>query len=306
MKRDDEKMGKTIEQIKKHIDNARVAESLTTSEALERKRKVQAEMSEIMRNRDLSDVGRANAVNRLKQKHGIEFLQDAYKLKQIYMAELKKAKEGAEAIVYAKAKKPDAVKIERFEDELKALKTELMLTTRADTAKQKVNAFIQKHVKAADDRYFAFRVRDDFQQIAAPILESAGTESAKYRAILGEMFERLDQISLSDDAREARQILDLAGGMMERGSLFSGLVIESMTDTLGREYASYLNKPEEFFADKPELKPEDYVHPEDTPQAKAARAAEEEREKDQREFAERWRSISRTIEQMKAGSQASE
>lgn len=299
-------MAKTIQQIREHIDKARLAESLTTSEALERKRKVQAEMGEIMRNRDLSEIGRANAVSTLKQKHGIEFLQDAYKLKQIYMAELKKAREGADAIVYAKAKKPDAVKIERFEEELKALKTELMLTTRAETAKQKVEAFIQKHAKTADDRYFALRVRDGFQQIAAPILESAGTESAKYRAILGEMFERLDQASLSDDAREARQILDLADAMMERGTLFSGLVVESMTETLGREYASFLNNPEKFFADKPELKPEDYVHPEDTPQAKVARAAEEQREKEQREFAERWRSITRSIEQLRAGSQASE
>ncbi|QQE73156.1 hypothetical protein KDJ56_14630 [Brevibacillus composti] len=299
-------MAKTIQQIRSHIDKARIAESLTASEALERKRKVQAEMGEIMRNRELSEIGRTKAVAALKQKHGIEFLQDAYKLKQVYMEELRKAKEGADAIVYAKAKKPDAVKLERFEDELKALKTELMLTSRAETAKQKVEAFIQKHVKSADDRYFAFRVRDEFQQIASPILESAGTESAKYRAILGDMFERLDQISLSDDAREARQILDLADSMIERGSLFSGLVVESMTETLGREYASYLNKPEEFFADKPDLKPDDYVHPEDTPQAKAARAAEEQREKEQREFAERWRSMTRTIEQLRAGSQASE
>lgn len=294
-------MAKTIQKVREHIDKARIAESITTSEALERKRKVQAEMSEIMRNRDLSEIGRSNAVSTLKQKHGIEFLQDAYQLKQIYMAELRKAKEGADAIVYAKPKKPNAVMLERFEDELKALKTELMLTTRADMAKQKVEAFIHKHVKTADDRFFAFRVRDEFQTIAAPILETAGTESAKYRAILGEMFERLDQISLSDEAKEARQILDLADAMMERGTLFSGLVIESMTDTLGGEYAKYLNKPEEFFEDKPELKPENYTHPEDTPQARAARAAEEQREKEQREFAESWRSISQKIEEFRNG-----
>lgn len=299
-------MAKTIQKVREHIDKARIAESITTSEALERKRKVQAEMSEIMRNRDLSEIGRANAVSTLKQKHGIEFLQDAYQLKQIYMAELRKAKEGADSIVYAKPKKPNAVMLERFEDELKALKTELMLTTRADTAKQKVEAFIHKHVKTADDRFFAFRVRDEFQTIATPILETAGIESAKYRSILGEMFERLDQISLTDDAREARQILDLADSMMERGTLYSGLVIESMTDTLGGEYASYLNKPEVFFEDKPELKPEDYVHPEDTPQARAARAAEERREKEQREFAESWRSLNAKIDQWRQEKESEE
>ncbi|MBW5466275.1 hypothetical protein GPJ61_00105 [Brevibacillus formosus] len=301
MKKDDEQMAKTIEQIRTHIDKARVAESLTTSEALERKRKVQAEINEIMRNRDLSDIGRASAIDKLKQQQGVEFLQDAYQLKQIYTAELRKAKDGADAIIYAKPRKPDPVKLERFEDELKALKTTLMLTNRADSAKQKVQDFIAKHVKSPDDRYLALKVREEFAQIAAPILETAGPDQAKVRAQLGDMFEGLERSTLSEEVQEAKQIFELADAMIARNSLFSGLVIESMTETLGREYAGFLNTPEVFFEDKEDLKPEDYVHPEDTPQAKAARALEERREQENREFAERWRSLNQRIEEFRRG-----
>ncbi|MED1802915.1 hypothetical protein [Brevibacillus porteri] len=294
-------MPKTIQQVREHIEKARIVESMTSTEALERKRKFQDDMAEISRNRDLSDIGRENAVSKLKLQHGVEFLQDAYQLKQIYMAELRKAREGADAIVYAKPRKPDPVKLERFEDELKALKTTLMLTGRADDAKRKVEEFVTKYVKSPDDRYLALKVREDFAQIAAPILETAGVDKAKVRVQLSEIFEGLEQRTLSEEVQEAVQIIGLADSMIERNSLFPSLVTESMTTTLGREYAGFLNTPEVFFEDKEALKPEDYVHPEDTPQAKAARALEERREQENREFAERWRSLNQRIEEFRRG-----
>jgi len=255
-------MAKTIEQIRKYLDKARQVEAYTNTLALEYKRKVEEETRKIEDNPDLSGEGKYKAKNAMKQRLGIELLQDAYRLKQLYRAELTKARQAADEIVYKKPSAPDKTRLERFSDELKALKTELMLTSRGDTAQQKLKAFIDKHINGPQDRFFANMLREEFQELAAPILEISGENREKLRGQLRELFERLDSSTLTDEARSARGVLDLTTSMLERDKIFSLIASDSMSAAVGPEFSRFLNEPEKFFEDKPELRPEDYVDPE--------------------------------------------
>lgn len=257
-------MGKSIEQVRQYFERARSMMELATKKAVERKRALQEEIRQVKADERLSGKGREEKIAEIKVKHGIEMLQEAYLLKQMYQAELRKARDGADAIVYAKPKKPDSVKLERFEDALKALKTELMLTTRTQDAKQKLDAFINQHIKGPEDRFFALRLRDEFQAIAESVLGAARTnreDVESLRARLREVYEALDTQTLSEAELEARQILEAAESSMDR-SVYTQMVKDGMAEMLGRGVTKHLDNPEKFFEEHPEFKPADYVDPE--------------------------------------------
>ena len=110
--------------------------------------------------------------------------------KQQYDAEVKKANYIAKKITYKVPKKPKADELSRFEQDYKRLKTEMMLETNAQKAKDKLNEFVSKH----DDHYYINIFRDDFSELSTSIIANAspGQEGVKLKKELGEMYRDIE------------------------------------------------------------------------------------------------------------------
>jgi hypothetical protein len=246
-----------IEKARQHYQKAREIEFDSTRFFREFQDKVRQEIADIRLDRDLSEQGKFRKTEELKKKRGLEFLQKAHVRKKEYLAELAKAQKEADAIVFAALKKPDATKLERFEKDLRALKTELLLTHRADLAFRKLDEF----VKRIDDAYLADMVREQFQDLAMPIIAVAGGEAAKYRLQLAQTFDKLKGDFESEAVKEARQILETSKTLTEHARLFDPIVEQKAVELFGHEHGQFVNRTDEYFTKNEHEKPADYVDP---------------------------------------------
>lgn len=256
-----------IEKVRQHFQKAREIEFDSTRFYREFQDSVRQEIAEIRQDRDLSEQGKFRKTEELKKKRGLEFLQKAHVRKQEYLAELAKAQKEADAVVFAALKKPDQTKLERFEKDLRALRTELLLTHRADLAFRKLDEF----VKRIDDAYLADMVREQFQDLAMPIISVAGGgEAAKYRLQLAQTFDKLKSDFEPEAVKEARQILEMSKSSSESARLFNPIVEEKAVELFGREHGLFVNRTDEYFAKNEHEKPADYVDPEAVAKSKTS------------------------------------
>ncbi|MFD2615726.1 hypothetical protein, partial [Paenibacillus gansuensis] len=210
--------------------------------------------------------------------------QKTHTRKQEMLANIRKAIKEADAVVYAAATKPDATKLSRFEAELRDLKTQLMLTTSAQSGFAKLNGFIQR----LDDPYLANLVREQYADIAMPIVSLAGgADSAKYRLQLSQAYDGLKSKFETDEVREAREILETAKSIEEDPKLYPpGIVQEAATIAFGREQSVFMNNTDAYFERNPGERPADYVDPEKV-EAKPKQSDHEQRLEDA--VFEKWR-----------------
>lgn len=225
------------------------------------KKQVQEELEKVRENRDLSQEGQYRQSEAVKAKYGVELLQKSHTRKQEFLSNVQKAHKIADETVYASLKKPDATKLGRFESELRAFKTEILLTPSADSAARKLTEFVGR----LDDAYLADLVREQFADIAGPIISAAGGESAKYKLQLSHTFQKLRSDFESPEVKEAREVLELATGMIENPSLYPGYIShDAVQGLVGKEYAQYLENTDAFFTkeENATYKP-NYVDPEE-------------------------------------------
>jgi len=93
---------------------------------------VRDEIKRIQENRDYSSEYKAKLIGELKEKRGVELMQQIEKRKQAYLRLLNQAKKQAEDTVYFSLKKPSDDKVEMFNANLKYFKTKLMLARTGD------------------------------------------------------------------------------------------------------------------------------------------------------------------------------
>lgn len=271
-------MSKLI-QARKHMEKAREITHGSTEVYRLFHDKVREELDQINRNRDLSAEGRMKRKRELTEKKAVEFLQQSHTQKQRYLAEVKKARRLADEVVYSAVKKPDQTMLDRFEADLRSLKTELMFVPNQRTAYEKLADFVRK----IDDPYLAGRVRDEYAEISEKIMGAPGDIGAQLggdggavslpiKHVLGDLYGRLKSDYESEEVREARQVLEAAEAHLADPRVYIPLVERTATELLGREYGSYINSTDKFFEDKPELKPADYVDQEEEAARKAAEA----------------------------------
>ncbi|WHY73447.1 hypothetical protein [Fictibacillus enclensis] len=244
-----------------YYEEAREIQGLTTQLIREYQTVIRPELSKINQDQNLTEVGKKAKADALKKEYGIKILQNAQTMKEKHSANLIKARKAAEKTIHTTHKKPDAETVSRFEKAFKALKTELMLTPRADTAQRKLNEFMAK----VKDPWIAEQIRSDFADVAGPILNAAGSSRAKYQLELAAAFEKLDADHATPEIVEAREVLHYVEHAEQSNGLFSGFIeADAVKEMVGHEYASYLNKPEEFFAQEEykEAKPAEHVDPE--------------------------------------------
>ncbi|GGG15771.1 hypothetical protein [Paenibacillus aceti] len=257
----------SYQKAKASLKRAREIEQSSSSMMLEYKRKLADELAKIDADRRFTAEGKEEAKAEIKQKYAIEFLKKSHTMKQEYVANVKKSIREAEKVIYTPPKKPDAVRLGRFEDTFKSLKTELMFIMSKRAAFEKLRGFTE----GLDDPYLANRVREDFAEIASKILSAPGDDNiskgvgageikVSARAELGELYEGLLKPYQSEDFRGANEIIEVAKMIDEDPRIHrSPIVNNAAKEAFGSEYARYINDTESFFAAHPEHMPEPFV-----------------------------------------------
>lgn len=239
---------------KDYLLKAIAIKEATTKSYREWAEKVRAELEKTKYDPDLSASGREKRLKELRQTHGVELLQAAYRASDEYKTWINRAKKAAEDALYKGPHKPSREKIERFNKDFKRFKTELMLSANAESAEKKLHDFVSK----IDDPYFANEVIEQFHDIASTILNVAGGEAQEYRVKLAQVYERLQNDHMSEEAKEAREILHSISN--DSPKIFAPVVEENATSLLGDEFGQFVNDPERFFSQSEysALKPQPY------------------------------------------------
>lgn len=213
--------------------------------------KVRGEISAVRSDRNLSAEGQAAKVSEIKEKRGKELLQEIYKRRHEFRQHLAEAKKHAESVIYAKISKPDATKLERFEEVFRVLKTEVMLAVNSKTAAAKLTQFIG----GIDDPYLAHKVSEQFGELSGSILAiTAPEEAMKMRHELSQHFSGLTAKYESPDATAARDTLETASAM-DQSAFFIDPVRQSVNETLGVRYGSFINNTDDYFVANEDARP---------------------------------------------------
>lgn len=257
----------TTQKAKESLQKARDLVTSSASFFLPYKRKLGDELERIGHNPRLTKFGKDEEVATVRKLCSVEFLQAAHRRKQEYLAHVQRAIREADKVVFAAVKKPDQTKLDRFEADLRSLKTELMFAPNQRKAYDKLSAFVQK----IDNPYLAGRVRDEFAEISTRVMDASGEGAVKIegdsgiisrsiKTVLGEMYVHLKSGYESEDVREARDVLECAQSMAADTRIFkSPIVQEAAQEAFGRDYSRYLDDTDTFFSANPQLKPADYI-----------------------------------------------
>lgn len=276
----------SIEKARIYLQKAREIKAGSISFLKPHIEETRQELAALKGNEDLTEKGKTKKAAQIRSQRGIQLLKEIHTRKEEYTAYLQKAIKYADRRVYKPLPKPDATKLERFEADLRTLKTQLALSPHTGRAYEKLEAFVRK----IDEPYMANIVRDDFDNIAGSLISS---DDMGTKVKLSGMFEGLKTNFEDPEVTEARDILESATEAAEKPVLFNrGLAFDAAgeftynpadldPDSKSAEkpvrnvsLGKYLNDTESYFAEHEDQRPEPWVDPE----KEAEERADENRE----------------------------
>jgi hypothetical protein len=201
------------------------------------------EVQKVEMDRDLSSEGKARKRAALQNRYGEAFIKSARQLREEYDKAAVKARVTAEMLMNEAPQKPSTTTLASFEREFNALKTDLMLESRPDTALQKLKAFAD----AQTDAYLANQVLQDFPSIVGSVLDAAGTDRAKYKLALKHTLDDIRNKSMSDEQKQAQEIYEQMGNEFGRDLfLQNGIEYNAIKEAFGSQFAQYSNRPQHY------------------------------------------------------------
>ena len=207
----------------------------------ERRDKINAELNKVKTDPHLTVEGRLAKSIELKNKFGNELLKEAHQLRNEYIKLLNDAKADAEKTLKTAIKKPNDDVVSEFQRDLKRFKTELMLANSFGVIEKKLDDFIKAKV---NDAYLAQMVADEFPEIIGQAL-SVTSNVGFARKKLSDVYERLNNDFLPDEAKEARAALDHVNAAVN-SKLFPSIVEQAAQEIVGKEFAQYLNDTDSY------------------------------------------------------------
>jgi hypothetical protein len=210
--------------------------------------KARQEIGKAQIDKDYSPEGRIKRTAQVRRAHANELMKAAQARKNEYLTLLNEAKADAEATLKKKITKPADDVVTDFEHSLRYLKTELLLSTRYETAEAKLNSFLSQ----ISDPFLASRMADEFIEIVPHVLGTAD-DKAKAKLKLSGMFERLTNEYLPEEVKEAKESLGYINAVLEKPALFGPVVAENALDIFGNDVAKKLNTPEEYEVTEEEI-----------------------------------------------------
>ncbi|MCI1859757.1 MAG: hypothetical protein LKI80_16675 [Sporolactobacillus sp.] len=221
-------MSKEYEQIHANIEKLRSLRKEASKIALEHVRTFRELSKDIDPEGVLNGAGRVKKRYELRDSTGKVFLAAAHKIVKQHHDLARKTKSVADAIMDSRPEKPDDVSVMRFNRKLAALKTDLMLSTNAQAATQKLREFTQ----SAGHPYFAAHVADHFAELAGPIISTASDKDAAKKA-------------LTDEQKDVAHIYDELANEPRRALFNEANGITQIRDEIGKDIAASANKEEE-------------------------------------------------------------
>lgn len=205
---------------------------------------VNEEIDKVRTDPTLSPEGRKLKTDEIMDKYGKQFIEQAKKMREEYDEAVIKAKARAEMILNEAPSKPNGVDDKTFERELNELKMDLLLSTNPQTSFEKVEQF----VKAQDNAYNAFKLKQEMPELVKSVLSIADkNDESKLKTELRRTVDSLNNKVMTDEQREAQRIYDTIGDQYGK-ELFlpSGLQMNVIQQSVGEKYAKYANRPQDY------------------------------------------------------------
>lgn len=229
-----------ITEIREHIEKAHeIRESATGNY---RKSLDSFRSGKALINRLFPGSGSKQANSVFDRKSRRELFREIQATTKSYRDALSAAKKQAEDLIHAAAPAPDSEIVDRFERRLADLRTELLLTASPETATQRLRSFIA----GIDNPYFANRIRQEYVQLAAPIIESAGSQAGRFKQELSGAFMALKEAALTPEARQAVELHESAEALLQ-SCIYPQIVKDTISQTLGWKAASFVDTPDYYF-----------------------------------------------------------
>jgi hypothetical protein len=210
--------------------------------------KARQEISKAQLDQDYSPEGRIKKTAQVRRAHANQLMKAAQERKNEYLKLLSEAKADAEATIKKKVKKPSDEVITDFDRSLRYLKTELLLSTRYETAEKRLNEFVSQ----ISDPYLASMMADAYIELVPSVLSTA-SDPSQAKLKLGNMFDRLNNEFLPEDVKSAKESLGYINSALERPVLFGSVVEQNAQDIFGSDIAKKLNTPEEYEVTEEEI-----------------------------------------------------
>jgi hypothetical protein len=190
----------------------------------------------------LSRVNR-NAEDIYERQQLRQLFRDIQSTTKSYKEALSAAKKQAEDVIHAAAPAPDREIVDRFERRLADLRTEILITPTPERASERLRDFIA----GIDDPYFATRIRQEYAQLATPIIEAAGNNAARFKLELSGAFEQLKETALTPEARQAVELHENAEALLQ-SRIYPMIVQDRISGTFGWKVSALISDPDAFFS----------------------------------------------------------
>jgi hypothetical protein len=231
-----------IKSIRDKFQEAHALRSDTSALFRELREQYRDKIAAISSNPALSAYGKQQERQKVAAQYEKELMRLSKQVFDAYKKTIKEAKEQAEKILLASIPKTDEKKRKFFQQQAEELAAKVLFATNPQTAKDA----LAQLVKAANEPELASSVKERFMQLSQHAINlCAPAEQMQMRKELGELYEHLSQNSLTQEAREARQLVEQADAML--GVRLFSPIVEQAAYEISPQASRYLNDPDAYF-----------------------------------------------------------
>ncbi|SFP99133.1 hypothetical protein [Salibacterium halotolerans] len=269
---------KTLEDAKQHLMTAHEIKAGNMGFLAQLYKDGKQQIDQINGNTKLSEEGKQEEKKEFQAEFALHAFRQMHNRKEQHNVEVQKANRIARELAYQKPKKPRGYEVERFEQDYKRLKTEIMLEPNSNRAKEKLEKFIDTY----DDPYYRSVFQEDFAELTSSILSDAGQDTSKLKT---ELYKKFQDIEPSE-VKEARQLYEETNERMGEENFFLNPLMEKdstlsqkakFRPIMGDDNVQFIDRTSEIFEAMPDEAPKPYVDEELDAQKRADERAEQER-----------------------------
>lgn len=192
---------------------------------------------------ELSEKGKEMEIKRIRKEFGEKFIEDAKRMRDEFDQSVITARIAAEGVLNEQPTKPADIDIKTYERQLNDMKMELLLATDSNSAFETLNNF----TTSQNNAYIAQQLKAEFPSLLSNVLGLAGTETNEYKLKLRKTLDRLNDVAITEEQREAARIHKMVEDKFGRDLFLpGGIQIRAIEEAVGNQYASYANRPHYF------------------------------------------------------------
>ncbi len=229
-------------------ENMMVARDITnalTGNFLRYLQSFREDKTRVMTNRELTEEGKRKKLEREQQRHEVAVMKMIHNERTKRDEHLNAAIKDATAIITADLPKVDAETEKLFMQRVDELEGKVLYATNANTARQA----LEEMAANATEPALAAIVRDRIRQLTQQVLPLANEgEQLTLRQALGRLYEDVSNRALPVGAKEARERLETAKGLLS-APMVSELILNNLGE-ISNDAVRYANNTTAYFNEK--------------------------------------------------------